>query len=207
MPSPSPVLFNAQPGSVSTTLLQRLKHQDKRAWDELVVIASPLVLRWCRQCGLQHADAEDLAQDVFRRVLQGIGGFRSERPGESFRSWLRTITFNRVRDSLRAKHRLNTGDSTIQANLQQLIDGDCPVAAFDEAEERGILLRRILRFLQAEYDERAWQAFWRVTMQEEPVERVAVELGMVPNSLYVMKSRILHRLREYLGNWGEPELP
>jgi len=199
------VLSNRPPGSLSTSLLERVKSREQKAWEQMVAICSPLVLRWCHQNGLQPADAEDLAQDVFRNVFRGIESFRRGTPGESFRAWLRTITINRIRDFRRAKNPPAIGGST-QAYLQDVADPDCPLTRVDEAEEQGILVRRVLRFLQSEYDERTWQAFWLVTIQEESVEHVAAQMQMIPNTIYVLRARILRRLRECLADLGETGL-
>ncbi len=58
----------------------------------------PLDLRWCRQQGVQAANAPDVMQGVFREVFRDIGRFRRKRPGDSFRGWLWTVTRNRIRD-------------------------------------------------------------------------------------------------------------
>jgi RNA polymerase sigma-70 factor (ECF subfamily) len=59
------------------SLLIRLRDpKDERAWGEFVDIYNPLIHRLAKQAGLQGADADDLAQEVFRAVRLG----RAARP-------------------------------------------------------------------------------------------------------------------------------
>ena len=76
--------------NTSPTLLHRLRDpaRDHQAWAELVRRYGPLVYRWCRQAGLQDADAADVGQDVFRSVAKKIAGFRREKEGDTLRGWL-----------------------------------------------------------------------------------------------------------------------
>lgn len=87
--------------STSASLLDRVRQLDPEAWDRLSRFYSPVVYRWCRHAGVQDNDAADVSQEVFRAVANGIGGFRREKPGDSFRGWLWTITRNKIRDHFR----------------------------------------------------------------------------------------------------------
>ncbi len=78
------------------SLLVRLKDPSQRqAWDEFAELYEPLVYRVAIRKGLQHADAQDLTQEVFSAVGQAIEKFDVEAKG-SFRAWLSRITRNLV---------------------------------------------------------------------------------------------------------------
>src|SRR5262245_4007027 len=85
-------------GSTASTLLRKVRGQTPGAWERLFDLYSPLVYHWARQAGLQEADAADVVQEVFRSVVLHLPGFRRERPGDSFRGWLWTITQNKLHD-------------------------------------------------------------------------------------------------------------
>jgi RNA polymerase sigma-70 factor (ECF subfamily) len=53
-----------------------------------------------------------------------------------------------------------------------------------------------------EFEERTWQAFWRTAVDGRSAADVGAELGMTPGAVRVAKSRVLHRLREELGDQG-----
>jgi DNA-directed RNA polymerase specialized sigma24 family protein len=62
---------------------------------------------------VSEADAADVSQDVFAAVARHIADFRRERPGDSFRGWLWTITRNKVRYHWRRLADEVRADSTI----------------------------------------------------------------------------------------------
>ena len=57
--------------------------------------------RWCRRAGLQPADASNTVQEALQAVARNLGGFHRDRPGDTFRGWLRRITDNKIRDHFR----------------------------------------------------------------------------------------------------------
>jgi len=59
---------------------------------------------------------------------------------------------------------------------------------------------RALELIRAEFEDRTWQAFWRVTVDGQPTKDVAQELGVTPSAVRLAKSRVLRRLREELGD-------
>ena len=61
------------------------------------------------------------------------------------------------------------------------------------------LIRRAANLVQGDYDEKTWQAFWRVTVDGHSSTEVANDLEMTPNAVRQAKFRVLHRLREMLG--------
>src|SRR5262245_5033284 len=80
----------------SLTLVDRVRTRDEDAWKRLVGLYSPLVLYWCGRWGVRGEDARDVVQEVFQAVAAGIADFRRDRPGDTFRGWLRGVTRNKV---------------------------------------------------------------------------------------------------------------
>ena len=80
----------------SLTLLQRLRANEPDAWGRLIALYRPLVVYWCDRQGVRGADAEDVCQEVFRVAAAKLSGFRRDRPGDTFRGWLRGITRNKL---------------------------------------------------------------------------------------------------------------
>ena len=64
---------------------------DARAWEALVRQYSRLVLSVARGCGLSDADAADVSQTVWLRLLEHVGRLRNP---ERVASWLCTTTRN-----------------------------------------------------------------------------------------------------------------
>src|SRR6185369_14090212 len=108
--------------ATSLTLLQRVQASQPAAWERLVDLYAPLVLHWCRRGGLNGQDADDVFQEVFRSVAEHVGDFRRDRPGDSFRGWLRTITRNKVLDYFRRQQQqaVAAGGSDMQRQLLEV---------------------------------------------------------------------------------------
>lgn len=190
---------SAAASQTSLSLLERLRGNDPEAWRLLVALYGPLVLFWGRRAGLTEDDAADLLQDVFRSVAGAIGRFRRDRPGDTFRGWLRSIARNKLRDHFRDRARgpVAAGGSEAQTLLTQIPDAE-PDSAADSEASRG-LLHRALELVRGGFEEPTWRAFWRTTVDGRPAAEVAAETGLGLASVYQAKSRILRRLREELG--------
>jgi len=57
-----------------------------------------------------------------------------------------------------------------------------------------------LETIRDQFEPRTWDAFWRVVVDEQPVSDVARALTMRPGTVRVAKCRVLHRLRQELGD-------
>lgn len=187
--------------TTSPTLLVKLRGNDKAAWQRFVVLYRPLILYWCDGWHVRGADADDVCQEVFQAVSAGVEQFRRNTPQDSFRAWLRGITRHKLLD-LSRKHRRQpgaAGGTDAFERLNQFADTDAPLVE-DSSDQITSLYRRALDFVRGEFEERTWQAFWRVTMDGQTPALVAQELGVTPVAIRVAKSRVLSRLREELGD-------
>ena len=188
-------------GSTSSKLLERARSRDQDAWRRLVNLYGCLVLYWCGQAGLQQADRSEVFQEVFRAVAKNIERFRSDRRGDTFRGWLRTITRRKIVDYCRQRSRqfLATGRSEAYQRLLSL--HDVPVESqgeSDSPEESSLLVSRAMRLVRSEFEDRTWLAFLRTASDGLPSSLVAEELGMTPEAVRKAKSRVLRRIREEL---------
>ena len=57
-------------GSISTSMLERVKVHEPEAWERLVALYGPVVY-WCaRESGIEAEDAADIVQEVFAAVAR-----------------------------------------------------------------------------------------------------------------------------------------
>ena len=193
--------------STSRSLLARVHGNDAAAWDRLVALYTPLVWHWCRKMQLPRQDSADVFQEVFRAVATHIRDFHRDRPGDTFRGWLRTITRNKVHDHFRARSRepQAAGGSEARAWWARLPEIRDTEEALEGDERR--LFRQALELIKAEFQDRTWLAFWRVVVEGKAPQTVAEELNMNPGAVRVAKCRVLHRLRLELGDLHPSMLP
>ncbi len=189
---------SADTKSISSSLLQRVKIQDPRAWERLAELYGPVVYRWCRKSWLNAEDAVDVVQEVFRSLVSHVGDFRRERPGDSFAAWLRTITRNKVRDLFRQRQGQARGQGGTEAQQRLLqVPEAAELAGEDPDDGSGsILTHRSLELVRAEFEDRTWQAFWQAAVDGRSPADVAADLGISVQSVYQAKYRVLKRIRQ-----------
>jgi RNA polymerase sigma factor (sigma-70 family) len=180
------------------SLLIRLRDPaDERAWGEFVDVYGPLVRRLARGRGLQHADTEDLAQEVFGVVTAAIerGAYDSTRG--SFRGWLFRIARNLSINALIARGRQprGTGESAMVQILEEQPAPDPEDSARFETAYRRRLLEWAAERVRGEFSEAAWQAFWATGVEGRRASEVAAALGLRVGTVYNLKSRVMARLR------------
>ncbi len=183
----------------SLTLLARVQADEPAAWERFVELYAPLVHHWCRRAELGAETTADVFQDVFQAVAQHIAAFRRDRPGDTLRGWLRTVTANKIRDHYRrhADEPAAQGGTTARLMLQDVPD---PLPA-DDDDETGVMrwsVRRALEWIRGDFEPATWQAFWKTQVEEQSPADVAAELGMTPAAVRKAKYRVLQRLREEL---------
>lgn len=197
----------------SRTLLERARARDPRAWDRLVELYAPLVLHWLRGAGLDDEEAKDVFQEVFQATARHLQGFRKERPADTFRGWLRTITRNKANDHFRRRDRepRGVGGTELRVRLEAVPapalaaddDGDeedGSRAGGDADEGEVFLVRRAMEGVKKEFRPRTWRVFERCVLDGQSPRDVAVELSMSAGAVRVAKSRVLRRLRDELGD-------
>lgn len=178
----------------STSLLLRIRTRDQDGWIQFCSIYGPTVYRWARRTGLQDSDAADIVQDVFQAVANAIDRFQKNKPEDSFRAWLRTITQNKVRDVYR---RRRNETQSIGGDGMQMLNEVPTVESEDEIEVPRIKMRA-LDTIKNTFAENTWQAFWRATVEGDTPKEIAEDLGISVWSVYQAKSRVLRRLRSEL---------
>jgi len=187
--------------STSLSLLDGIRCHQAEAWSRFVDLYGPLVYRWARQSQLQSSDAADVVQEVFCSVAANIEKFRRDRPGDSFRAWLRTVTKNKVRDHFRQCLSQPVGaggpdgDKSLDQSQEPQVDIDDHQEAITASTQ---LVHRALAMVQCEFTHPTWRAFWRVVVDEQRPSQVADELQMTLGAVYMAKSRVIRRVRDEL---------
>jgi RNA polymerase sigma-70 factor (ECF subfamily) len=152
--------------------------------------------------GLQEADVDDVLQEVFRAAFAALPDFRRDRPGDTFRGWLRVITRNMLALHFRRKRRFPSaaGGSDAFTRLQEITEPQVNVPEDDSRQQLQGLYVRALELVRAEFEERTWQMFWLTVVDGRAPADVAVQFGVTPVAVRKAKSRVLQRLRAEIGD-------
>jgi len=189
-------------GATSLTLLARARANEADAWARLVTLYTPLVRHWCLAGGLQPTDVDDVVQEVCRVAFSGLAGFHHDRPGDTFRGWLRTITRTALALHFRKLARVPVagGGSAAFARLQEVADPAPDLPDEDPSDEIRGLHRRALEIVRGEFEDRTWQMFWLTAVEDSKPADVAARFGVTSVAVRKAKSRVLRRLREEIGD-------
>jgi RNA polymerase sigma-70 factor (ECF subfamily) len=173
---------------------------DQEAWSLLFDLYTPLIRGWLGKYALQPADVDDVLQDVLHAVYRKLPEFRHNRRIGAFRSWLRTIAVNQVRQTWRSgRFRPQAiGDVDFESTLEQLERPDSELSRRWEEEHNRYIVGRMLERLEPDFRPATWRAFRRVTLEGAEPEAVAAELGLTVNAVLIAKSRVLQKLREQI---------
>jgi RNA polymerase sigma-70 factor (ECF subfamily) len=181
----------------STTLLERLRNPaDAEARNEFVRRYEQPIREWARK-SLQSADADDASQDVLQKILvrRRIESFDPEKG--RFRSWLRTVVGNAVKDVAKQRKRagVGSGDDDVWEQLLSLESGreleDRLASAFD-LELKELAMART----QASLEAPTWRAFQLHKVEGRPAAEVAAALNKSPGAVMTACHRTLLRIRK-----------
>ncbi len=183
----------------SASLLDRVRRSpDDDSWQRLVAIYSPLIHGWLRrEVKLDAHDADDVVQEVLAVVLRRIPEFERQRTG-SFRAWLKAITVNCLRQSIRQRQNraVSSGDSQVAELLNALEDPHSQISSLWDREHDEFVMKQLLQMLRSQFAANTWRAFERVALEGVASEHVAAELGITVNAVFIAKSRVMARLRQ-----------
>ena len=187
------------------SLLERVRDLDDAAsWKEFFESYFRRVIGIARSRGLNESEAEDVAQEVFKRIAQTIVTLRpSSRPG-AFRSWLHQLTRWRAADQLRRRLPIFARPNDTRSDESR---DDCtstiervpaPMESEEifQAESRRHLVQALFKRVKGVVSPRQLQIFQMLVIDEEPPAKVAQIYKISLATVYVIRHRVGSKLRE-----------
>ena len=185
------------PETRASLILRIADSGDAQAWDEFVRLYQPAIYRIaCRQ-GMQHADAEELAQEAMLAVARAVERWVPDPQRGRFRNWLSRIARSLSVNFLsRRKHQVwGTGTSGMQSLLEGQCDRNGALSELFEYEYQRAVFQCAAKQVQSAVLEFTWQAFWMSTIDDRPMAEVAQRLGISMGAVYIARNRVIARLR------------
>lgn len=180
------------------SLILRVKDPaDAASWSDFLSIYRPVVVRMACGRGLQHADADDLAQQVFLSVAKAIEAWEPDAHQPPFRVWLSRIARNAIVNALtRRKPDTPGGSTSVQEVLHELPDRNDATTQQLMEESRREAIRWATKEIQSEFTEVTWAMFWLTSIEGESVAEVARRQNKTPGAVYMARFKVMQRLKE-----------
>lgn len=198
--------MDAEPSSLRTraSLLFRIRDWgDQKSWGEFDQLYRRYVFKQALRAGLTTEEAEDLVQDVFKRVAETIHQFEARSDRGSFRRWLVTLVRWRITDKFRERNRpgWQTRTSTLDDEETSTIDripdinAQNEVDATEEEEWQKHILDAAFERISRKAKAKQFQVFELYARQGWSVLKISQELGINIASVYVINHRLTKQLK------------
>lgn len=190
----------ASPPETQASLIMRLQNADDvAAWAQFTELYGPVVFRVARRRGLQQADAENLVQEVLLAVAQSVSGWIEREDRGRFRAWLLRIAHNEAVNMLTQRATRSLGLDGLQG--QHLLDGVAvrnEISSLFDLEYERAVFHLATKHVQESVADETWLAFVLTEVEGESVQQAAQKLGTREGNIYVSRSRVMARIKQFV---------
>lgn len=175
----------------SASLLLRIRDpDDSDSWHQFESVYAPVIRSYCRRRGFQSTDIDDIAQEVMTAVARSIQKFEYQSSKGKFRSWLATVTANKMRSFA---SRTSINKSEFAEYIDQLASSPASDSHWTE-----LFMNQVFKAAQERVQQvvepKTWECFKKTWIEDKPAAEVAEQMEMPIHAVYVNKSRVLKRL-------------
>lgn len=192
--------------TTSTYLLNALKgSQNQTVWRLFVNRYRPLVFRYARKVGLPEDEAEDAAQQTLVAFSNAYRGDKYDREKGHLRHWLFGIARNEIRNAIRNRRNREAQipDQADQTGFFESLGEDGRLEALWDKEWRQAILRQCLEEARQAFEPRTIEAFELFAWKGWSAQRVAEQLDMSENAVFLAKHKVLKHIRELVPRMEE----
>lgn len=193
------------------SLLFRLRDWgDNQSWDEFYRLYRRFIRGLALRAGLNHAESDEVVQDVLRNVAKRIKDYEVRENRGAFRRWLMNQTRWRIADKFRQRDRAATHSDHFPSDEEAPSHdpfeniADDVTDDFWELEWQKHVLDTAMERLARRVPAKHFQAFDLHARCGQPVAQIAADLGINRPTIYLITHRLkkqlkheVKRLREY----------
>ena len=179
-------------------LVQRCQNGDNKAFECLIYRNQQLVFRLIARIMGQHAEVEDIAQEVFLRAYKGLKNFRGD---AAFSTWLTRITVNYCLKVLRQRNKKPLFERlTSYVADFKIATQCCPV----EQNEQRAVVKYALERLSPKHRAVVVLLYFEERPCTEIADILGCSVGTVKSRLYHARKKLKELLSPYFfeGEWN-----
>jgi RNA polymerase sigma-70 factor (ECF subfamily) len=187
----------------TTQVLEELQSSnDAPAWQKFCGHFHTVVVNFAKHMGLSVPDAEDAAQETMLAFVKAFRDGKYNRDKGHLSDWLFGIA-KHVILNFRKRQPLEQlmADKTTGTSFWDMIQDDHNIKLSWETEWRHMVLAKCFEQARREFDPKVFKAFELYALTQTAVDKVAQQLEMSRNAVYIAKCRVLSRLRELDGQF------
>jgi len=170
---------------------------------EIIAPYGPIIERWCRRCGLNQVQAEEVLLQITdpQSLLTRFRKF--DRARGRFRAYIKMVTRRVAIDLYRRSAQHLTGGTENERQIAYLpapaerVESGVDSQPSWEVEAR-VLLARAEELVRSRIAERTWHAYQLLVKEKIPATEVAARLGISCTNAHQIRCRIMGRIGEEL---------
>ena len=193
------------------TLLARIAAQvtgkdDEAAWVRLFELYEPAIRKFAEYQG-GGSESEDVAQEIFLRLVEVLRGGRYSAEAGKFRSYLATLIRRELVDRWR-KRQARGGDANVSmdnedAGIVPAVDSETAAiidAKWRLARHEAAVEHALTKTALAQRSKDVYRAY---VLEERPIDEVAARFGIPNNSVSQIKTRVEKMIAAIEGEYGK----
>jgi len=183
------------------SLLDALSNKNEQAWEKFYKSYKPLLIRWMRKYAVTEAQADDITQEVMIFLHENINKFKHNQRVGAFRAWLRITTVNITRYYLRQNTTNNVSNEEFEKILDNLVDSNSDLSKLFDQENKQAMVETLLNDVEPYFQKKTLTIFRQHMLEEISAEELAKQHNIVKQQVYIIRSRVLRRLRKMDIDW------
>jgi RNA polymerase sigma-70 factor (ECF subfamily) len=180
--------------------------QDPERWRQFDAIYRPMLLAFMKKRGLREAEANDVVQDIFVKLVTKIQTYQRDKC--SFRSWLFNVAQNALIDRARRRATRKKAVEGWAAHVLRAGPSDSLAMAEEWVKlHRERILEHALDRARATTSPESWACFEQRLLRNRPAEEIARELSVDRGAVYVRAARVFKQVRAFCREFDEDLSP